>query len=164
MSITASTEKSHRARARAALVSVVSLGLMGGPLAWAAAPAAAATSLRGCTVDPLKPTDEHGRKADFKIRVSCNGPKTVQIRQERYEDDPGGRRNDDFLGRDKFTETFDRSDKRVTINSIDNVPNLDRRGAEEVYQIVSFRVRNNNNDNWSDWTSWEKSDVATVRP
>lgn len=159
MSITPSTRNSRPLKAKFALISAVSLGLIGGPVALAA-PADASTSERGCTVDPRKPTSgDH--KVDFRISVDCRGNKTVQIRQLRFEDDRG-RRNDDFPGHSTFWESFDRNDRSVTLHSFDRVPNLDRRGTEEVYQLVSFRVRSGNSDNWSDWTRWEKSDVATI--
>ncbi len=160
MSITPSVKKSHSWRTRVALFSVMSFGLTGVPAALAA-PAQADTSYRGCTVDPLKPTS-HGnsQRVDFQIKVHCRDGRTVQIRQLRFEDDRG-RRNDDFLGSSWFWESFDRHDGSVTLHSYDRVPNLDRRGPEEVYQIVSFRVRTGHD--WSSWTRWEKSDVATVR-
>ncbi|BCW80278.1 hypothetical protein [Arthrobacter sp. NicSoilC5] len=147
-------------RARLAMVPVLSLGLFGGFLALAA-PANAETSRNGCTVDPKDPKDLRGNKVDFRIKVDCNGEKTVEIRQLRYEDDPGPRSSDDFLGRTVFTEQFDRHDGARTLSSIDRVPNLDRRGAEEVYQLVSFRVQNHGG-HWSDWTPWEKSAVVEV--
>ena len=95
---------------------------------------------------------------DFRIYVDCNGNKTVQIRQLRFEDDRG--RHDDFLGASVFWESFDRRDDAVRIHSYDRVPNGP--GSEEVYQLVSFRVRSGNSDHWSDWTRWEKSDVARI--
>jgi hypothetical protein len=155
MSITQST-KSRPFGTRFALISAVSLGLIGGPVALAV-PADASTSLRGCTVDPLKPTDAGKNLADFRIKVDCNGNKTVEIRQKRFEQD--GRRHDDFLGQSKFKESFDRHDGRITIHSKDNVDK--DRGKDRVYHEVSFRVKAGNN--WSDWTRWEKSDVATIR-
>ncbi|MCU1565553.1 MAG: hypothetical protein JWQ56_490, partial [Pseudarthrobacter sp.] len=45
--------------------------------------------------------------------------------------------------------------------SVDRVPNLDRRGAEEVYHIVSFRVKDGKG-HWSDWSGWKKSEVVEV--
>ena len=53
-----------------------------------------------------------------------------------------------------------RRDDAVRIHSYDRVPNGP--GSEEVYQLVSFRVRSDNSDHWSDWTRWEKSDVARI--
>jgi hypothetical protein len=158
MSITPSTKRTSPLGTKFALISAVSLGLVGGPVALAV-PADASTSLRGCTVNPLKPTDERNNKADFRIRVDCNGNKTVEVRQRRFEDNRGARRNDDFLGRDTFKRSFDRRDDRITIHSIDRV-DADR-GRDRVYHEVSFRVKNNNG-NWSDWTRWEKSEVATI--
>ncbi len=93
--------------------------------------------------------------------MECRADRTVQIRQLRYEDERGPRRSDDFLGGSHFTEKFNWRDTR-TIHSVDRVPNLDRRGTEEVYHIVSFRVKNNNG-HWSDWTRWEKSGVVEVQ-
>ena len=156
MSIISSPRKSRPLVAKIALIPAVTLGLIGGPVALAG-PATAATSDRGCTVDPLKPT-KHDHKVDFRIYVDCYGNKTVQIRQLRFEDDPG--RHDDFLGASLFWKSFDRNDGAVRIHSYDHVPNGP--GSEEVYQLVSFRVRSGNSDHWSDWTRWEMSDVARI--
>lgn len=156
MSIPTTTpSKARRRSGKFALVSAVTLGLIGGPVALAA-PADASTHLRGCTVDPLKPTDR-SHYVDFRIRVDCRDHTTVQIRQSRYEDEHG-RRHDDYLGGTTFWRSFYRHDD-VTLHSRDWVP--DRRGDEKVYQVVSFRVRVGNH--WTDWTRWEKSDVATLR-
>ncbi|WP_454699583.1 hypothetical protein [Arthrobacter humicola] len=156
MSITTQT-KSRPLGTRFALISAVSLGLIGGPVALAV-PADAATSLRGCTVDPLKPTDAGKNVAEFKIRIHCNGNKVVDVRQKRFEKDRQGR--DDKLG--NTTEwkrlEFDRGDRRITLSKkadIDKDRNKDR-----VYQEVSFRVKSGNN--WSDWTKWERSEVARI--
>lgn len=156
MSIINSPRKYRPLVAKIALIPAVTLGLIGGPVALAG-PATAATSDRGCTVDPLKPT-QHDHKVDFRIFVDCYGDRTVQIRQLRFEDDPG--RHDDFLGASVFWKSFDRRDGAVRIHSYDHVPNGP--GSEEVYQVVSFRVRSGNSDHWSDWTRWEKSDVARI--
>ena len=169
MSITKSASKTRPRAARIALIPAVALGLIGGPVA-AAGPAVASPSERGCTVDPLRPVKQDNKdnkdrgrdrdriKLDFRIYVNCDGNKTVQIRQLRFEDDRG--RHDDLLGWSKFWESFDRRDDAVTIHSYDSV--LDRRGTEEVYQLVSFRVRSGNSDHWSDWTRWDKSEVARI--
>jgi hypothetical protein len=164
MSINPTTQHHRPRTAKFALASSVVLGLIAAPLTLAA-PANAETSERGCTVDPLKPkpsSKSHWdtNEVDFRIRVECNGNKTVQIRQLRFEDDPG--RKDTFLGRSTFLESFDRHDRSVTLHSRHDVPNADRHGDEEVYQLVSFRVRSGHSDNWSDWTDWEKSDIAEV--
>jgi hypothetical protein len=163
MSVTPSTRKKRPLRANIAVLSVVSLGLLGSSMALAA-PAQAETSERGCTVEPLKPTlvheaDKKDKKdnnhsfheVDFKISVDCNGNKAVDIRQKRFE-------NDDKLGTSCFNAEFRGGDKKMTINSQDDVPNS--KGEEKVYHLVSFRVRTGNN--WSDWTQWEKSDVLKI--
>ena len=135
------------------LIPAVTLGLIGGPVA-VAGPATASTSERGCTVDPRKPTAQDHR-VDFRIRVDCNGNKTVQVRQLRVEADNRGR--DDLLGKTTFWESFDRRDDSVTLHGYEW-----SRGLDKVYQLVSFRVRSGNSDHWSDWTRWEKSDVARI--
>ncbi|MDQ5861148.1 MAG: hypothetical protein M3536_02655 [Actinomycetota bacterium] len=156
--------KTRSIRAKIALVPALSLGLLGGSVAMAA-PAQANydhDSRRGCTVKPLDPRDLRGSRVDFRIKVDCDGKKTVHIRQLRYEDERGPRRSDDFLGSSHFYEKFDWRDDARIIHSVDRVRNLDRRGAEEVYHLVSFRVKDHRG-NWSDWTQWKKSNVVEVR-
>lgn len=164
MSITP-TMKTRSIRAKIALVPVLSLGLLGGSVA-IAAPAQAHDDhhhhRHGCTVKPLSPHDLKGNKVDFKIKADCHGEKTVQIRQLRYEDERGPRRSDDFLGSSHFYVKFDWRDDHKIIHSVDRVRNLDRRGAEEVYHLVSFRVKDHKG-HWSDWSEWKKSDVVEVR-
>lgn len=173
MSITPASTNQRPLWVKVALIPAVGLGLLGGPVAFAA-PANASTSERGCTVDPLKPTahddsDGHSswdskhdsNRVDFRIQVDCNGDKTVEIRQLRIEDQNGSRHHT-FLGSSTFWESFDNHSGSVTLHSPDQVPNLDRHHSKEAFQLVSFRVRSGHNDNWSNWTDWEKSDVATV--
>ncbi|MFF1251863.1 hypothetical protein ACFVYC_05140 [Pseudarthrobacter sp. NPDC058329] len=158
-----STTRTRSIKAKIALVPVLTLGLLGGSVA-IAAPATAYNDYRhGCNVDPLKPTDLRGNRVDFRIKVHCYGEKTVQIRQLRYEDERGPRRSDDFLGGSYFKENFKKhhNDHRY-IRSVDRVRNLDRRGAEEVYHLTSFRVKNERG-HWSGWTHWEKSEVKELR-
>jgi hypothetical protein len=154
MSTTTPT-KSRPLGTRFALISAVSLGLIGGPVALAV-PADASTSLRGCTVNPLKPTDAGRNVAEFKIKIDCNGKKVVEVRQKRFEKDRHGR--DDKLGDSSWTKYFDRHDDKVTVSKKDKVDK--DRGKDRVYHEVSFRVKSGNN--WSDWTKWERSDVARI--
>ncbi|MEV7134041.1 hypothetical protein AB0N24_14235 [Arthrobacter sp. NPDC093128] len=142
---------------RFALISAVSLGLIGGPVALAV-PADASTSLRGCTVDPLKPTDAGKNVAEFKIRIHCNGNKVVDVRQKRFEKDRHGK--DDKLGDFTWRNLdFGRHDDHTTVSKKDWIDK--DKGKDRVYQEVSFRVKSGHN--WSDWTKWERSDVATIR-
>ena len=156
MSTTTPT-KSRPFGTRFALISAVSLGLIGGPVALAV-PADASTSLRGCTVNPLKPTDAGKNLAEFKIRIHCNGNKIVDVRQKRFEKDRHGR--DDKLGSSEWRRLeFNRHDERMTLSKKDTVDK--DKGKDRVYQEVSFRVKSGND--WSDWTKWERSDVAVIR-
>ncbi|CCQ44378.1 putative uncharacterized protein [Pseudarthrobacter siccitolerans] len=166
MSITPS-KKTGSIRAKIALVPALAFGLIGGSMALAV-PAQAAydhhDNRHGCTVKPLSPDNLRGNRVNFKIKVECDGEKTVHIRQLRYEDERGPRRSDDFLGHSHFYEKFnsrDKHDDRRVLDSVDRVRNLDRRGAEEVYHLVSFRVKDHKG-NWSDWSNWKKSDVVEV--
>jgi hypothetical protein len=165
MSITPS--KSRSIRAKIALVPALSLGLLGGAMA---GPAQAHDDYRhgythGCWVKPLDPKDLRGNRVDFKIKVDCDGEKSVQIRQLRYEDEDGPRRSDDFLGHSHFYVKFEKHDGEKTLHSVDRVRNLDRRGAEEVYHLVSFRVKDHKGhwSDWSKWSDWKKSEVVKVR-
>ncbi|MGX1159332.1 hypothetical protein FBY31_2298 [Arthrobacter sp. SLBN-100] len=158
MSITP-TMKSRTTRAKIALIPALSLGLFVGSAALAA-PAQAHDdddSIRGCTVKPLKPTDERGNWVNFSIKVKCeDGKRTVHIRQIRYEADRG---RDTRLGDDYFVRHLDRDDHYKIIDSLDHVrQNLDHRDSEEVYHKVSFAVENRNGD-LSGWSDWEKSEV-----
>ncbi|HSN37408.1 MAG TPA: hypothetical protein VLT34_13740 [Arthrobacter sp.] len=156
MSIIKSPGKSRPLGAKIALIPAMALGLIGGSVGLAG-PASAATSERGCTVDPLKPTQHH-HEVDFGIFVDCDGKKTVDIRQLRLKVDHHG--HDDLLGQSSPQKSFGPRDGAVTLHRYYDVPStLDH---ADVYQLVSFRVRSGNSDNWSDWTHWEKSDVATI--
>jgi hypothetical protein len=149
--------KTRSSRARIALVPALSLALLGGSVAMAAPAQANDDSIRGCTVKPLKPVEERGIWVNFKISVKCkDGQRTVHIKQKRYEADRG---RDTFLGDSYFRRDLNRHDDYKIIDSPDKVrPNLDRRGAEEVYHVVSFAVEDGHG-NLSHWSDWKKSEV-----
>lgn len=74
MSITTSPTTSHPRAAKFTLVSAITLGLIGGPVALAA-PADASTRQGGCTVDPLRPTDRsHGSISASRWTAGTTGP------------------------------------------------------------------------------------------
>ena len=67
------------------------------PLAMVSAPAQAATTLNGCTVDPIRPVvvGQVGGvpQVRFSTRVTCSKDRIVQIRDQRREADaPAGYR------------------------------------------------------------------------
>jgi hypothetical protein len=151
------TTRTRSARAKIALVPALSVSLFAGSVAMAAPAQANDDSIRGCTVKPLKPTDERGNWVNFRISVTCDGGRrTVHIRQIRYEADRG---RDTRLGDDYFVRHLDRNDHCKIEDSLDQVKqNLDRQGSEEVYHVVSFAVENGDGD-LSHWSDWEKSEV-----
>ncbi|VXC25036.1 conserved exported hypothetical protein [Arthrobacter sp. 9AX] len=151
------TMKTRSTRSRIALVPLLSLGLLVGSVAVAAPAQAYDESIRGCTVTPLKPTDERGNWVNFKISVKCeDGKRTVHIRQVRFEADRG---RDTFLGDSYFVRHLDRHDRYKVIDSLDQVKkNLDRHGSEEVYHKISFAVENDNG-RLSRWSEWKTSEV-----
>ena len=162
MSITASM-KTRSARAKAALVPALTLGLLGGSLALAGPVQAndyKDDSIRGCTVKPLKPTDERGNWVNFKISVKCeDGKRVVHIKQKRYEADRGRdtRLKDDRD--DYFVRHLNRYDRYDLINSYVQVSKkLDRHDSEEVYHKVSFAVEYDNG-RLSHWSDWKKSET-----
>ena len=82
------------------------------PLAMVSAPAQAATTLNGCTVDPLRPVvvGQVGGvpQVRFSTRVTCSKDRIVQIRDQRREADaPAGIAGDDSYGSTTYLRTFD---------------------------------------------------------
>lgn len=153
------SQRSRSARAKMALVPVVSLGLLGGSAALAApAQADHDNSIRGCTVKAERPSHEHGIRVNFKITIHCDDgrKRTVKVEQRRFEKDSG---HDTWLGSDRYERDMNRHDRTKTINSRDDVPRyLDRYDGEEVYHKVRFAVRYENGK-WSDWSGWKDSPV-----
>lgn len=160
MSITTPTMKAHT-RAKIALVPLMSLGLLGTSVA-VAAPAQAETKYHGCTFEAKTPDNKRGNSMDFKIWIDCKDGTKVKIRQRIYEDDRGGRRADDQIGDVRHFDThFGKNDHAKKFSTSARIPNLDKRGSEEVYHIVSISVKNDKGG-WSDWSSWDMSRTVTV--
>ena len=151
------TTKTRATRSKIALVPVLSLGLLAGSAAVAGPASAYDDSIRGCTVKPLKPTDERGRWVNFKISVKCDdGRRTVHIRQVRFEADRG---RDTRLGDDYFVRYLNHNDRYKIVDSRHEVGRkLDRRDSEEVYHVISFAVEYDNGK-LSHWSSWKKSET-----
>jgi hypothetical protein len=131
-------------------------------------PVAAATSAQAsttsslCTVTPLKPIfdgfNSSGVKmVKFKVSVSCSGNRSIEIQQNRYEED-GFLNPDDGLGSSTFNRVFGPAGG-VTFYSRRTLPNTES-GNEEIYHKVRFRVTSGGVT--SPWTSWEKSAVASM--
>ena len=133
------------------------------PLAMVSAPAQAATTLNGCTVDPIRPAvvGQVGGvpQVRFATRVTCVGDRIVQIRDQRRErDDPPGIAGDDSYGSTTYLETFESGTTRVVFTN-DAVTSTEN-SNEEVYRRTSFRVATINGV--SGWTNFEDSPVRSV--
>lgn len=107
-----------------------------------ALPAYASTA-SGCTVTPKKPVfagfNDNGVKlVDYRIDVTCSSGRTVDIIQQRYEQDwPDA---DDLLGTTRFSEDFTGSGGSLTLSNVRTLPDTDALDSyEEVYQQVHFR-------------------------
>jgi hypothetical protein len=114
------------------------------PLAMASAPAHAATSLGGCTVDPLAPVRTGTNPAGvpivrFSTRVTCVQDRIVQIVDQRLEADaPAGIAGDDNYGSTTYLRTFATAGT-IVVSTTDLVTNTEA-SNEEAYHGTSFRV------------------------
>jgi hypothetical protein len=154
-----SSPKLHRLATSVALAAAAALPLV------VATPAQAATS-SGCTVNPQRPvfagfTDSGTKRVRFSVNVSCSGNRTVQILQQRYEEDWDGwliPNSDDSLGSVSFSRTFE-SDGSTTVSSVRTLPNTED-GSEEIYQRTRFRVTSNGVT--SNWTSYQRTAYVSM--
>ena len=133
------------------------------PLAMVSAPAQAATTLNGCTVDPLRPVvvGQVGGvpQVRFSTRVTCSKDRIVQIRDQRREADaPAGIAGDDSYGSTTYLRTFD-SQRTIVVSTLDLVTNTENTN-EDVYHRTSFRVATIGGV--SGWTNFENSPQRSV--
>lgn len=148
------TQQARRPTARSAILTAILSFIFALVSLVGMAPAHAATTLRGCTLTPVKPYAFQGRVM-YPIAVNCQSGRTVEITQRFYEDDGAT---------DQATHSVRRESVRfvtsgtVWTNYTSNTgyapPNTEA-GAEELYHTVSFRV--NDAGGWSASTAAEKS-------
>jgi hypothetical protein len=128
---------------------------------------AEARSGYGCTVSP-QPTvvtglDTSGYKLmSNKINVTCSAGRSVQIRQQVWEEDWDGwlfSDGDDLIADNLYNHSFVTASGSTVINSIRRVPNTED-SNEEMYQRVSFRVTSNGVT--SPWTDWERTPYRSI--
>ena len=92
-----------------------------------------------------------------RIDVACSTGRSVQIRQQIWEEDwdgwliPDG---DDLIASYTWSRSFVAAAGSTVINPINRVPNTEN-SNEEMYQRVSFRVTSNGVT--SPWTDWERT-------
>jgi hypothetical protein len=133
------------------------------PLAMVSAPAQAATTLNGCTVDPLRPVvvGQVGGvpQVRFSTRVTCAQDRIIQIRDQRREADaPAGIAGDQSYGSTTYLRTFD-AQRTIVVSTLDLVTSTEN-SNEEVYHRTSFRVATINGV--SAWTNFENSPQRSV--
>jgi hypothetical protein len=136
------------------------------------APAQAATTLGGCTVNPLRPfysgldTAAGVSRVDYQIRVLCAGGRSVQVQQYRMEEDQMPRDNDwidEVTGTTLRTVSFTNGAAVKTVTVRAPLPKTPGDGPkEEVYHKVRFRVTNNSTGTTTAWTPWEESAVRGI--
>jgi hypothetical protein len=151
--------KRNKARAIVLAAAALLTGLM-------ATPAQASTTSNGCTVHPVTPfhngdfTAGGIKRVAYEIDVTCVSGVSIEIQQERWEQD-GGLSNDDFIGDSTLNNTFN-SAGSITRTITANLPDTDDFTDlyEEMYQRVRFRVTSG--PVTSGWTSWESSGVRSI--
>ncbi len=140
------------------------LGVTAAPFALAT-PAEAATSLQGCTLNPLAPVYA-GRNAAFvkqvrhNVVIVCAPGRSLEMQQMMFEDDvpPDP---DDFTGTVVNTYTSGAAGLVGTRGVTVPLPNTGA-GPETIYQRVRFRVTPVATGVQSPWTAFESSGTLTI--
>ncbi len=150
----------RRAKRMTALALSLGIAVTSLPVALAA-PALATTTKGGCSVTPLRPVYKPATlfseaKVDYRVKVYCDAGRSVEIWQERYEEDPPPNPDDKLGLRHKWNLTYVISDTQVV--SIERSAPDTEPTPEEVYQLVRFRVTPFFGEAGSR-TPWEKSPV-----
>lgn len=146
------------------------LGVVAAPVA-TALPASAATTLQGCTVNPLAPVYA-GRNAAFvkqvrhNVVVVCAPGRTIDVQQTVMEDDvvPDP---DDFVTTVVRTFTSPGASPGnpgglVGTRGVTEVLPDTEPGQEEIYQKVRFRVTPDSTGVQGAWTAWESSPTLSI--
>jgi hypothetical protein len=140
------------------------VGVAAAPLALAA-PAEAATTLQGCTVNPLAPVYA-GRNAAFvkqvrhNVVIVCVPGRSLEVQQMMFEDDAPPD-PDDFTGTVVNTFTSGAGGLVGTRGVTVSLPNTDA-GPETIYQRARFRVTPAATGVQGPWTAFESSGTLTI--
>jgi hypothetical protein len=145
---------------RRALLALTGIAALAMPLAVAGS--ASAATLAGCTITPLAPVLDHtnpsGQKViRFQTQVSCNGGRSVEIQDDRLEQDLA---SSDYYGTTVYNINFN-SAGTVYRSVLMVLPDADGPldNIEEMYHSMRFQVTNAAGA-VSPWTAWEDSPVV----
>ncbi len=132
------------------------------------APVHASTTSAGCTVNPIRPiysgldTPAGVSRVDYKIKVRCNGGRSVEIQQFRMEEDQMPRDNDwidEVTGNDVHPQDFSSGAQTRMLTVRAPLPKTAGDGpVEEVYHKVRFRVTTA-----AGTTAWTPFELSAVR-
>ncbi len=132
-----------------------------------AAPAHAATTRDGCTVDPQTPyhngtfTAGGDKWINYEVEITCTAGRSIEVDMERWEADSGLNGADDFIGDSTLNRTFNTTHTYTwTVTGVlpDNDGGLDQ--YSEMYLRVRFQVTGNGVV--GAWTSWENSSTRSI--
>ncbi|MDI3330295.1 MAG: hypothetical protein QJR09_06090 [Micrococcus sp.] len=124
----------------------------------AVAPAQASTTLRGCTVTPLRPSvNLNAGTVVFRFEATCSAGRTIRVQGQGWEEDRGA--DQKLTNRHTFPNRNYKKYETHTFRLRTGIPNTEA-GDEEVYSQVRFRVYRG--DTWSNWTDWESSPVRVI--
>lgn len=145
--------------AAATMLAAASIGL-------AAAPAEADTNFSGCTVEKPAGPKADGRDGSnrvlvkWTVKATCEKGRSIQIYQQRWEEDGPNGRGDDYLGDHYFEwQSFKRKGGSVTLTYTTYLQKTEKNN-EELYQKVSFRVTEGLTT--STWTAYERGGASWI--
>jgi hypothetical protein len=140
------------------------LGVTAAPFALAI-PAEAATTLQGCSVNPLAPVYA-GRNAAFvkqvryNVVIVCAPGRSIEVQQTVMEDDVPPNPDDFIVTRvDSFTSGA--GGLVGTRGTTEVLPDTEA-GPEEIYQKVRFRVTPAATGVQGPWTTFDPSGTLTI--
>ena len=139
------------------------LGVAAAPVALAV-PASAATTLQGCTVNPLTPVfagwTAGVKQVRYNVAIACTPDRTVQVEQVVIEDDTAPDVDDPIVVRSNSIPSganglFDTRGIKEALPDTEG-------GPEEMYHNVRFRVTPTATGVPGPWTAFERSGTLTI--
>jgi hypothetical protein len=156
-------------RSKGGLAALLTAAALIAPAAFAA-PAHASRTESGCTVTPRKPvftqkfTNDGRKKIEYKVDITCDGGRSVDVTQQRWEQDNYSA--DDLEGTTHYNDVHFNSRTTVTKSVVKALP-TDGVGEgdnyAEVFQKVRFKVTSDDNPPVvSGLTAWDSSSVVSI--